>query len=524
MKKIKLLTSISSIAALSSVVGIVATSCNKNNESEPIPTTTNKVTYYDHEYELVEEIDPNLFCEFSTTITLPLKNGLELNFDKTKITNLVIKKINPKIKNIYNYFLNNYKNLKTVDLSGLSNVTYIGNCFLSNCENLTTVNFGEINIKVLPNDKESFATTNKNAACYKNGMNLIYADNENSDLLVWDNLIDYNSAESPYRNLKANFNGMLYDRNKIILENDIDTNYFCGSSVEETTVALIPLKNGFKLKNIDKSKITKLIFGSLKPSTSIGDCFVSGYKNLTDIIFPSSLNITKIGKYFLGVSWNLKSLDLSAFDSVRSVDEYFLFDSRSLTTVDVSPLNKIPVIPNYFINYCQSMDTITFPKKWDATSIGESFLGWCVNLKHVDLSCFTKVEIINKDFMDNDEKIENLDLSKLTSVVKICDAFLYRCSGLVNLDLSGMLTNPPASGTHIGKWFLTSCTGLRRVDLFDRVPDSTQIIGFMFDVPYDPPELCKLYARSDLVDAYKDGPRPWCDKVRSDQTFPRPTE
>ena len=142
MKKTKLITSLSSIGVLLSSTPIIATSCSENK-------TINRETYYsecntmdfnDKHYELIDNIDPNLFAVVKyNPVYIPLKDGSTqlINYDEWNLlVGVKLISCDPNIKVLDNNFLSYCKGLREVDLSGLTYIREIGHNFLIGCYKL----------------------------------------------------------------------------------------------------------------------------------------------------------------------------------------------------------------------------------------------------------------------------------------------------------------------------------------------------------------------------------------------------
>ncbi|MCF0227437.1 MAG: leucine-rich repeat protein [Malacoplasma sp.] len=125
-------------------------------EVKPIEAD-NKMTYNDQTYNLVDNIDPNLFVAWDddtvgpTTQTIPIidaSTGIESTVDITdwdKLTSLTIAKADSTKTTINDNFLAECEYLAELNIWGLSNVKSVGSWFLCGCTSLVEVNLSALN-------------------------------------------------------------------------------------------------------------------------------------------------------------------------------------------------------------------------------------------------------------------------------------------------------------------------------------------------------------------------------------------
>ena len=189
MKKIKLIATLSTAIMIGGGYNILTTSCSSSGAQI---TDKNTMIYNGNEYEIANNINPNIFCELnsSTIANVPLESGEFIDVEKESLTSLTILNVYEKtptsidsgflygcnnltsltlpetwhvtnigknflcqcyalesltipstwnVTQIGERFLSNCRAITTLDLSGFSNVETISNYFLERCNNLTTL-------------------------------------------------------------------------------------------------------------------------------------------------------------------------------------------------------------------------------------------------------------------------------------------------------------------------------------------------------------------------------------------------
>ena len=255
-----------------------------------------------------------------------------------------------KVNIIGDHFLQSCSSLTKAELPASWSPTSIGDYFLYGCDSLTEVNLGNTSANVMPTDKYSFATSNKDASCYKNGIKIYFSDmNEENCLAIWD-FMDQNSSVDPYRNIAPTFNGILYDNDKFILKDDIDPNLFCTYDDQVFPAALTsrtyPLKQGSATLTIDYSNKTErdsvtnviLSTANAKEGTNLRSYFLSKCECLTNVTFPTTWNIDTIGGNFLSSCVKLTNITLSDKWNVTYVGDWFAAYCDNLTQINMGSI------------------------------------------------------------------------------------------------------------------------------------------------------------------------------------------
>jgi hypothetical protein len=279
---------------------------------------------------------------------------------------------------IGNGFLSGCSNLTTIDLSHLSNVTYIGNGFLSGCINLTTIDLsGLSNVTLVGNSFLSW--------CSK---------------LETINLSGFSNVTQ------------------------IDNSFLSWCS---------------KLETIN--------LPSLSNVTKIGNDFLSACSNLETIDLSRLSNVEYIGNDFLSWCSKLTTINLSGLSQshVTRIGYHFLYRSKSLKNIISNEIIKSKIegfgfdIKNKF-NYTFS----TYEKDIDKINSDEQYtkeLLKFLNIHYADETChnnlikiieeekdkyndkLTEEEIeekcINKDELFTMEELKNIPKSKLILLSEI---------------------------------------------------------------------------------------------------------
>ena len=211
-------------------------------------------------------------------------------------------------------FLSNCKNLTSIDLSPLSNITQIGDWFLSGCRNLTTIDLSPLlNVTQI-------------------GKYFLYR---------CSNLTTINLSH---------------------LSNVTQIGeFFLYRCLNLTTINLSHLSNVTQIGGgflYGCTNLTLIDLSSLSNVTQIGGFFLSECINLTTINLSHLSNVTQIGNGFLSFCENLTTINLPHLSNVTQIGNSFLSGCSNLTTIDLSPLSKITQIDNDFLYYCENLTTI----------------------------------------------------------------------------------------------------------------------------------------------------------------------
>ena len=433
---------------------------------DPVPSADNKITYGGVEYELDNQLDPNLFrtmnwdTEESLIQSYPLKNGKaplvidyanELNPETAKLTEIKLTSVNSAIDKIDKAFLYGCYGLTNLNLSGLSKITSIGDGFLYACIKLPSV------------DLSSMTLLSK----------------------IPSNFLDCCEELKEVKFPKLDFITSIGD-------------YFLNGCVQLDSVDLSTLK---KVETTGESflasclSLTSVDLSNSLSLNSIDEKFLDNCKNLTTIKLPEKTPIPEL------TSWGEYIGQTSTSDTVTidcgsiGTTAMYKADSKwkALTpgggkTVKWTPEQPIPEVlnkvkyngveyelvdnidPNKFksyegtynfftqtyelkdggepltINYGEEFNSKTAKlqevqiKSIDPTVevIDDNFLTYCTKLTKVDLSGFTNIKATSHNFIAYAESLTSLDLSPMISLTSIGIDFLDECRQLTDLTLPNL--------------------------------------------------------------------------------------
>jgi hypothetical protein len=275
-----------------------------------------------------ESINNNLKLKlFELSLTNQFDNDtrrrINIDVDNSEFFNYIVKISENHIINDYTYlstdfnFLKNIaklthlnsniknKNLTSINLSGLSSLTSIGDSFLSNCARLINIDLSGLS------NLTSF------------GDNFLYG---------CENLT--NIDLSGLSNITSIGNHFLHGCKNL-------TNIDLSGLLNITSIGNHFLHGCENLSSIDLSGLSNL--------TSIGNWFLYRCNKLTSIDLSRLSNLISIGDEFLYHSDSLKSIDLSGLSNVISIGYNFLSLSHQskLKSIDLSPLSNLKSIERF---------------------------------------------------------------------------------------------------------------------------------------------------------------------------------
>jgi hypothetical protein len=303
-----------------------------------------------------------LLCDPGTSDTATMTIG-GLSFQKGQVQELILGGDLAGLTTVPNYFALYFRNLAAVDLSGLSNVTSVGDAFLGASGSTS----GLSDIDLSPLSKVTSIGQ--------------------SFLMHSTNLVDLASL-----NLSA-LTSLQSVGDKFL--------YHCNFTVAD-------LRSLTSLKNI-------------------GDYFLGNNANLNSVNLSGLTNLESIGSAFLGESANLTSVDLSGLSGLESIGENFLIDKTNLTGLDLSDLTGLRTIGNAFFKDSGNNAAVDLSGLTSLVSIGDSFLSGSnlVDGATISLSGSTLTSI-GGSFLHNNQDSLSIDLRGLTagSIITIGDSFL----------------------------------------------------------------------------------------------------
>ena len=286
-------------------------------------------------------------------------------------------------------------------------------------------------------------------------------------------------------------NIMFYNGEPLFLPNDIDPTVFCGALVtsnDDTPVFEynIPLADGTtqNIKTSDKEQLTNIFITSCSDSVSaLGNNFLAGFTKLEDVDLSGLSKIKTVGNGFLSYCPSLQRLDLSSLTALADGSGFgsgFLYGDTILSKITWPNLEegkRITINSLNFLSNCAKIGSIEWKKlkiQLQANeTLPENFLIGCTFLSAVDLT--SKSGAITVDSTGTVKPIANFtnglcDSCKELATFK-CDTtddpilsqngtnFFNNCTKLTKLDL---LSNLYFDGTvtTVGDNFLANCSNM----------------------------------------------------------------
>ena len=230
-------------------------------------------------------------------------------------------------------FLRNFKRLKSIDLTPLSNVREIhGGSFLSGCSSIETID-------LTPLFKVTLLSDNMLSDC-SNLKQVILPPTAFPHMSTTTFPMGFLSGCSTLQ--AVDLRCMM---NIVELQSDFLAN--CSSIVE---LDLKPLSNVTTLEKgflSGCSALTSLDMSPLSQVVALPERLLSKCKSLTTVKFGIMSNITTIPSFFLMGCRSLESLDFNSFPNVTSIQALFLMNCKSLKEVDLSPLVGVTSVPEF---------------------------------------------------------------------------------------------------------------------------------------------------------------------------------
>lgn len=209
--------------------------------------------------------------------------------------------------------------------------------------------------------------------------------------------------------------------------------------------------------------------------TEIYDTAFLGCKNLKSIHLPQSLiDIYKKAFYASG----LTSIDFSNCVNLTFLDQKLFMECEDLKTV-ILPPNLIEIYIGAFSG-CKNLENVDFSRCTKPLLIGEGAFGRCERLASVVLP--QSLIAINSVAFSGCKGLKNVDFSACTALEGIYDSAFSRCESLTKIDFSGCtnltkiygafwwcksLTEVklPANLTEIGNRTFEKCTALSSINI-----------------------------------------------------------
>ena len=463
MKKSKTLKLTSSLAVLTTVTPIVATSCTTNNKNTDLKVDINEYEWHagaNYNSLMSNEEIISAFKENNKT----LKDGGTLPNDIYDDNNVEIKlwgnapdctvEINAKdsselykgsksVELTVQKDINQYKYETTGNYLTLSSDADYRLEFIKN--NPTDLwdgqlpddfyNNVDVKVEISPNNTLNFTL---NA---KNGSNRYFGEVKLESLNVKINIEEYEDIW----NFAGNYNALMtldeikaefWNNNKIGVEGGLPADIV--DSIEISTkgsgmaLTIILTADGIKYGG----KVEKLI-------TTQGAMVYDGKKyilseqaNINQFCGQEELTVTTAdGELTITDHRQITELYLPADNTTTQIGDSFLYSSHNLKKLDISQLTSIKVIGKEFLMGCSSLKDLQLPSLEQVTSIGQHFLAHCSALNiDLDLTSLKNLTEIPKFFLIGCNELKTVNLSGLTSITKIGDNFLAGFKG--SLDMS----------------------------------------------------------------------------------------
>ncbi len=275
-----------------------------------------------------------------------------------------------KIVGFNNYFLVNSR-ITSIDLSGLSSLTTIGNNFLYKCKSLTSINLS--GLSNLQNIGIGFLHQCEGLTSIDlSGLSRLTTIGKGF-LYRCKGLTSINlSGLSKLQNIGK---GFLYECKGL-------TSINLSRLSNLTTIEEFFLASCSSLTTIDLSVLSNV--------TTIESYFLGACSSLTSIDLSGLSNVTTIESYFLGACSSLTSIDLSGLSELTTIGENFLYGCKGLTAIDLSGLSNLKYIRRKFLRKCSSLTSINLSGLSNLTTIGIDFLAECNSLTTINFSGLPK--------------------------------------------------------------------------------------------------------------------------------------
>ena len=380
MKKKKIISTLSSLAAVATVVPIAATGCKNDEPDIPPVEKINQCEMVDGtNYKLASLYTEDMIHDLSPRetaveqINIYLEDGTKKEISRKEIKSIKIQ--NCDATRVYMWCLYDATALESADFSGLTKVNFIGEDFLSGCSSLTEIIFPEEN--VIETINNGFLNDCKALQSF--------------DL-------------SPLKNIK-----------------ELGTHFLAGCT-SLTTIDLTPFS--FLRETPDSflsgSGITSIDLTPFKDLTTVGSSFLSACDNLTTIDLSPLVNLKEIGDQFLKECRALTTITIPKYNDgngsgIIKVGSNFLLNCRELKGLDLSFLRNVNIINQSFMNGCEKVSSLDLTKLDRALVIGDYFLNNCYDLTSVDLSGMRTAKSISaNNFLSGNSKLQEIIVEENT--------------------------------------------------------------------------------------------------------------
>ncbi|MCF0227720.1 MAG: leucine-rich repeat protein [Malacoplasma sp.] len=466
MKKIKLLTTLSSLGVLVTSAPIVVTGCNEKEETPFKSTVTSDFPEVNILSNDSEEKEFTFDCQFFDKDAKEIEGTAKWEMDMPKISSsdkVSITQNDNKIKVKVDGWtsLNEIKEYKVV-VKGQSTLTQ-----------LTGINLGTryFVVRVLPynkniikyNEEQYQLASDINPTLFENianGTNLPKTDG--TDLLIEDtNKIQGLSLQS----VSSEWNKEIGDYFLFDGSGGIENLGFVDlSGLKEATKIGDEFLQYAPIRIFDASMFTEIE----KIGTNAFDCC----NVLESLIFKNNEKLNEIGANFCYWCLVLHYVDLSGWTSVEYINQYFMYDCTNLKEIDLSSLTSVIWIDICFMYECFSLESIDLSGLTNVEYIGNYFMSYCTSLEEIDLNPLTNLNNPDGDYKDSNllcdwfyysTSLKRIIWNKETSLKNVNDDFpSYYCNYccLREIDLSGWV-----NVENIGDSFIAYAGVLQYLDL-----------------------------------------------------------
>lgn len=396
--------------------------------------------------------DYDLTIGFNSYKGKPIVSILNNAFMKSNIKNVNLS----GLKNISRIgdtaFLNN--NITHVDLSGCKNLEIIGASSFENNQILDVNLDGCIKLAVIKED--AFWGNQLKTLDLSKCTNLVnigfraFQNNkiEELNLLNCKNLINIGERAFENNQIKnldlsscsklERISNFAFSKNKLLnvdFSNCTSLKTIGSSAFYENQIKLVDFSNCTKLENINeyafyRNQITSL---DLSGYTSLREIGISAFHHnqLTNLNLSGCTNLKNIGESAFRDN-QLTNLNLSGCISIESINDSVFF-SNKFKTLDLSGIKNLKTIGDYAFKDNQLIN-LDLSDCANLTSIGED--AFCFNqIANLDLSGCTSLASIGESAFSGNQ-ITNLDLSECTKLKDIYSGAFYG-NKITTLNLSG---------------------------------------------------------------------------------------
>ena len=153
-------------------------------------------------------------------------------------------------------------------------------------------------------------------------------------------------------------------------------------------------------------------YATLNNIVTVGDYFLSGSK-ITSFSLEWAQKIKRFGNYFLANANDLESVYFYLSISLSQFGDYAFSSCESLKSLQMKELSKFSNFGNDFASGCTKLNEVILwnvDNVFNETKIGNNFFKGCTSLVKLDLRSFSFTRSIGTGFMDGCSALEQLGL------------------------------------------------------------------------------------------------------------------